>query len=124
MLWNLDIVHVELEDWNEHIGEERELLAFIESDQEKPPRGYSVYFTVYDMAAFYLVTTTKAWLIWNGYKSMIEEAADYNYHLYSLKMYPKQPSGTCEDKFDQDIYADKEEVISCIRRGKELGYRE
>ena len=121
MLWKLDIIHIEVNDWDP-TDKEKELIEYIE-EQGKDHDGYNYCWTMYDMAQYYLVTTTKRWLVAHGFESLISHAADWGYHLYSLRMYPTKFTGEFLDGFDNEIYAGKEEINKCLLRGIELGYR-
>lgn len=121
MLWRIDIIHLEVNNWSPS-EEESELIEYIDA-QGNQHVGYNYCWTIYDMAQYYLITTTTKWLIDHGFESLISEAADWGYHLYSLKMYPSRFAGEILDGLDNEIYARKEELNTCLERGIELGYR-
>jgi len=122
MFWRIDIIHLEVNNWNPD-EKESELIKYIEDTEAQGEQriGYNYRWTIYDMASYYLITTTIKWLIDHDFESLISEAADWGYHLYSLKMYPNRFTG--EIRLGDEIYAGKEELNMCLERGIELGYR-
>ncbi len=122
------IIHIELNNWDRY--KTKELNEFIIQMVDDKDFDQKVHFnyvmTDYDMAVFYLITTTEEYIRELGIEEALEEIIDDgSYHLFSIEMYPEYDEsvfGTdkqCVDfvcEYDKVKYATKKEMFKIYKQ--------
>ncbi len=125
MLWEVDLIHIEVKS-NLHSGIVKELYEYLVEQEHNSPKGFSVNYaycweSTYERTKYYLLTTTRRWLIDHGFEKTILRAADYTNHLFSLRMYPNNLRGEYVSKFGKETYAGGKEISYCVDLKNRLG---